>query len=74
VQPQVALLLGTTVERVVRESLLSRAGTRGLTVHERPLRERLKDLAREVDALSARVPADRRPAEEILGYDERGQW
>jgi hypothetical protein len=74
VQPQVALLLGTTVERVVRESLLSRAGTRGLTVHERPLRERLKDLAREVDALSARVPADRRHAEEILGYDERGQW
>jgi hypothetical protein len=44
---------------VVRESLLSRAGRRGLAVHERPLRERLKDLAREVDALPERVPADR---------------
>lgn len=71
---QLAVAEGTTVERVVRESLLSRAGTRGLTVHDRPLRERLKDLAREVDALPARVPADRRTAEEIMGYDERGQW
>lgn len=50
---QLAAAEGTTVERVVRESLLSRAGKRGLTTHERPLRERLKDLAREVDALPA---------------------
>jgi len=71
---QLAAAEGTTVERVVRESLLSRAGRRGLTVHERPLRERLTDLAREVDALPSRVPADRRTAEEILGYDDRGQW
>jgi hypothetical protein len=71
---QLAAAEGTTVERVVRESLLSRAGTRGLTVHERPLRERLTDLAREVDALPGRVPADRRTAEEIVGYDDRGQW
>ena len=62
------------MERVVRESLISRAGTRSLTVHERPLRERLRDLAREVDALPARVPADGRTAEEVVGYDERGQW
>lgn len=71
---QLAVAEGTTVERVVRESLLSRAGRRGLAVHERPLRERLKDLAREVDALPARVPADQRTAEEIVGYDEHGQW
>ncbi len=71
---QLAAAEGTTVENVVRESLLSRAGRRGLTVHERPLRERLTDLAREVDALPAKVPADRRSAEEILGYDDRGQW
>jgi len=71
---QLAAAEGTTVERVVRESLLSRAGRWGLTVHEQPLRERLKDLAREVDALPAKVPVDRRTAEEIVGYDERGQW
>ena len=71
---QLATAEGTTVERVVRESLLSRAGRRGLTVYERPLRERLKDLAREVDALPARVPSDRRSADEVVGYDERGQW
>ena len=71
---QLAAAEGTTIESVVRESLLSRAGTRGLMLHERPLRERLRDLAREVDALPARVPADRRTAEEIVGYDERGQW
>ncbi len=71
---QLAASEGTTVERVVRESLLSRAGRRGLTVNKRPLRERLKDLAREVDALPAKVPADHRTAEQIVGYDERGQW
>jgi hypothetical protein len=71
---QLAAAEGTTVERVVRESLLSRARRRGLTVHERPLRERLTELAREIDALPARVPADRRTAEEIVGYDDHGQW
>jgi hypothetical protein len=71
---QLAAAEGTTIESVVRESLLSRAGTRGLMVHERPLRERLRDLAREVDALPARRPPDGRTAEEIVGYDERGQW
>jgi len=71
---QLAAAEGTTVERVVRESLLSRAGRRGLSVHEQPLRERLEGLAREVDALPARVPTDRRTADEVVGYDERGQW
>ena len=71
---QLATAEGTTVESVVRESLMSRAGRRGLTLHERPLRERLTDLAREVDALPAKRSPDRRTAEEIVGYDERGQW
>jgi hypothetical protein len=71
---QLAAAEGTTVESVVRESLLSRAGTRGLTVHERSLRERLAELAQEVDAVPAKLPADQRTAEEIVGYDERGQW
>ena len=66
---------GTTVESVVRESLMSRAERRGLTgVPHRPLRDRLADLAREVDALPAKVPADNRTAEAVLGYDDRGQW
>jgi hypothetical protein len=66
---------GTTVESVVRESLMSRAGRRGLTVaRERPLRDRLADLAREVDALPPKVPADNRAAETVLGYDDHGQW
>jgi hypothetical protein len=71
---QLAAAEGTTVERVVRESLLSRAGRRGLTVHERPLRERLRDLAHEVDALPTKRPPDTRTAEEVVGYDGRGQW
>ncbi len=41
---------------------------------ERPLRDRLADLACEVDALPAKVPADTRTAEAVLGYDDRGQW
>ena len=54
---------------------MSRAGRRGLTmVSERSLRDRLADLAREVDALPAKVPADTRTAEATLVYDDRGQW
>lgn len=72
---ELAAAEGTTVESVVRESLMSRAGHRGLTVApERPLRERLAELAREIDALPAKVPADDRTAEVVLGYDDRGQW
>lgn len=43
-------------------------------VSERPLRDRLADLAREIDALPAKVPADNRTAEAVLGYDDYGQW
>ena len=72
---ELAAAEGTTVESVVRESLMSRAGRRGLTVApERPLRERLADLAREVDALPTKMPADTRSAEAVLGYDDHGQW
>ena len=72
---ELAAAEGTTVESVVRESLMSRAGLRGLTVApERPLRERLADLAREVDALPTKIPADTRRAEAVLGYDDHGQW
>lgn len=60
---------------VVRESLMSRAGRRGFAVvPERPLRDRLAELAREIDALPVKVPADSRTAEAVLGYDDRGQW
>lgn len=41
---------------------------------DRPLRGRLAELAREVDALPEKSPQDRRTAEEALGYDEQGQW
>jgi hypothetical protein len=71
---ELAAAEGTTVESVVRESLMSRAGCGGLAVvSDRPLRDRLADLAREVDALPAKVPADSRTAEAVLGYDDRGQ-
>jgi len=72
---ELAAAEGTTVESVVRESLMSRAGRRRLAVvSDRPLRDRLADLSREVDALPAKVPADSRTAEAVLGYDDRGQW
>jgi hypothetical protein len=72
---ELAAAEGTTVESVVRASLMFRAGRRGLAVvSDRPLRDRLADLAREVDALPAKVPADNRSAEAVLGYDVHGQW
>jgi hypothetical protein len=43
-------------------------------VSDRPLRDRLADLGHEVDALPAKVPADNRSAEAVLGYDDHGQW
>jgi hypothetical protein len=72
---ELAAAEGTTVESVVRKSLMSRAERCGLAVvSDRPLRDRLADLAREVDALPAKVPADSRTAEAVLGYDDHGQW
>lgn len=71
---QLAAAEGTTVEGVVRESLMSLAGRRGLELHRQPLRDRLAVLAREVDAVPARQPPDQRTVEEILGYDRHGQW
>jgi len=71
---QLANAEGVTVTEVVRESLLSLAGIRGLTAKKPPLRERLAALAVEVDALPRRSPADTRSDNDILGYNEHGVW
>jgi antitoxin VapB len=69
---QIASAEGVSVDDVVRESLTSLAGLRGLTTGKAPLRERLAALAREVDAIPARIPPDTRGDGEILGYNEQG--
>ncbi len=66
---QLAKAEGVTITEVVRESLLSLAGIRGVVAKKLPLRDRLAALAREVDALPRRSPADNRSDNEILGYD-----
>lgn len=71
---QLAKAEGVTVTEVVRESLLSLAGMRGLTAKKPPLRERLAALASEIDALPHPSPADNRNDNDILGYDEHGLW
>jgi hypothetical protein len=71
---EIAAAQGVTVTEVVRESLLSLAELRGLSARKPPLRERLAALAREVDALPARHPADGRSDNDILGYGEHGAW
>ena len=65
---------GVTVAEVIREGLLSIAARGKAPAPKPPLRERLAALAREVDAVPPRNPADTRSDEEILGYDERGAW
>lgn len=65
---------GVTVAEVIREGLLSIAARGKARAPKPPLRERLAALAREVDAVPPRNPADTRSDEEILGYDERGAW
>ena len=69
---QLAKAEGVTVTEVVRESLLSLAGIRGLVAKKPPLRQRLAALAREVDALPHRP--DARSDNDILGYNEHGAW
>lgn len=71
---QMAQADGVSVQEVLREGLMSLAGRRGFAVTRPPLRERLANLAREVDALPPRGPADPRSDDEILGYDEHGAW
>ena len=73
---QMALTEGVSVDEVVRESLACLAEQRQHSrIPERPpLRERLAALAREVDALPPKQPADSRSDDEILGYDEHGVW
>ncbi|WP_301102364.1 type II toxin-antitoxin system VapB family antitoxin [Propionivibrio sp.] len=70
---QLAKAEGVSITEVVRESLLSLAGIRGLVAKKQPLRERLAVLAREVDALP-RPPAGSRTDNDILGYNEHGIW
>lgn len=65
---------GVSVAEVVRESLLSLAGQRGMEAGRPALRERLAALAREVDAVPPRSLTDMRSDDEILGYDEHGAW
>lgn len=69
---QLAKAEGVTVIEVVRESLLSLAGIRGLVAKKPPLRQRLAALACEVDALPHRP--DTRSDNDILGYNEHGAW
>ena len=52
---QIAVAEGVSVAEVVRESLLSLAGLRGVAARKPPLRERLTVLAREVDAVPPRT-------------------
>lgn len=70
---RLADLDGTSVEAVVRDSVLALAGRRGVMPEKRPaLRDRLAALAREVDAMPRGT--DTRRDDEVLGYDERGHW
>ena len=65
---------GVSVAEVVRESLLSLAGQRGVVANKPSLRERLSTLATEVDALPQRRPADTRGDNDVLEYREHGVW
>jgi len=70
---QLAKAEGVSVTEVVRESLLSLAGIRGLVAKKPPLRQRLALLAREVDALP-QPPVGGRTDNDILCYNEHGAW
>lgn len=71
---QIAIADGVSVTEVLRASLLSLAGSRGLTLHKASLRERLAKLAQELDAIPQRMPPDTRSNDEVLGYNEYGAW
>ncbi|MDR3086921.1 MAG: hypothetical protein LBU45_03100 [Azoarcus sp.] len=57
---QIAVVDDVSVAEVLREGLLSLAGTQGLIPHKAPLRERLARLAQEVDAIPPRMSPDTR--------------
>ena len=71
---QIAVDEGVSVDNVLRESLLSWANLRRMSTEKAPLRERLESLAKEVDAIPPRTPADTRSDDEVLGYNEQGLW
>ncbi|MDR0673729.1 MAG: type II toxin-antitoxin system VapB family antitoxin [Zoogloeaceae bacterium] len=69
---RIAVANGVSVAEILREGLLSLAGTQGQAPREAPLRARLAQLAREVDAIPPCAPPDTRSDDEVLGYDEHG--
>lgn len=71
---QIASAEGVSVAEVVRESLLSLAGMRGVVARRPPLRERLAALAREVDAIPPPLQTDTRSDNDVLGYNQYGVW
>lgn len=71
---QIAKAEGVSVTEVMRESLLSLAGIRGLAAKKSPLRDRLAKLADEVDALPHRALVNNLSDNDILGYNEHGIW
>jgi antitoxin VapB len=64
-----ARLTGETKTEAVRQALLDRLVRLRRERAKRPLVDELDVIARECAALPVR---DRRPADEILGYDENG--
>lgn len=71
---KIAKAEGVSVTEVIRESLLSLAGIRGIAAKKSPLRERLAKLAHEVDALPRRASVNNLSDNDILGYNEPGIW
>jgi hypothetical protein len=71
---KIASVDGVSVTKVLRDSLDALVKLRGVIDHKEALRERLAQLTREMDAISARTPPDPRSDNEILGYNEYGVW
>jgi len=66
---QVARETGESLTEAIQISLEERLHRIKRRRHERLLAERLEDILRRVDALPT---VDRRPEDEILGYDHQG--
>lgn len=71
---QIAQAEGVSITEVVRESLLSLAGVRGVIAKKLPLRDRLARLAQEIDTLPPSTLKDNRSENDLLGYNEHGIW
>jgi antitoxin VapB len=66
---QVARETGESLTAAIQTSLEERLQRIKRRRHERIMTERLEDILRRVDALPT---VDRRPEDEILGYDNQG--